>query len=114
LALDIDSGLKYRVVEQCWNTIPACQPDRGLSAAINIQQAASAFGGVREDLAATPVWRQVQLVQRAALEVALHDQEHALAGFGKQISLGVFGTDFGSDVMTISLQLSKNVLLLAV
>jgi hypothetical protein len=23
------------------------------------------------------------------------------AGFGKQISLGVFGTDFGSDVMTV-------------
>jgi hypothetical protein len=32
----------------------------------------------------------------------------SLAGFGKQISLGVFGTDFGSDVMTISLQLSKS------
>jgi hypothetical protein len=30
------------------------------------------------------------------------------AGFGKQISLGVFGTDFGSDVMTIYLQLSKS------
>jgi hypothetical protein len=30
------------------------------------------------------------------------------AGFGKQISLGVFGTDFGSDIMTIYLQLSKS------
>jgi hypothetical protein len=51
--------------------------------------------------------------QISFFETAFEDTP-TVAGFGKQISLGVFGTDFGSDVMTISLQLSKSVLLLAV
>jgi hypothetical protein len=40
--------------------------------------------------------------------IAGHQYDAVFAGFGIQISLGVFGTDFGSDIMTISLQLSKS------
>jgi hypothetical protein len=39
---------------------------------------------------------------------AIQGFSSVFAGFGKQISLGVFGTDFDSDVMTTSLQLSKS------
>jgi hypothetical protein len=45
LATRKDTTIGAIVDYRCWNTIPACQPDRGLSAAIYIQQSAVGISG---------------------------------------------------------------------